>query len=274
MLENGEWNSRRLPKFKDGRSLIAARVRILLSDSVEPETEAETINLMAHGTISRIGDLSRVFKGGNSELMNGIARLCVLYEDLRLEMSEFKILHGKVIVDREPGMEYRVMYFLRRALATLIEFRGGLTTVLKTAEFKAAKDGLSGLDARSINDADTYLQKNWSLIKKLRNEFAGHVQMSGVEFAISKFSNETGRVTWHRGLGDGWTMGLECDFAGKILAGAIGKELQAGADAQTELRKALEVITPGYTHAQAAMCALVHAFLWDRFGSGNYPPRF
>jgi hypothetical protein len=235
-------------------------------DPVEDETEAETIDLMARGTFSRIGDLSRVFRGGSSDLMNGIARLSVLYEDLRLEMSEFKILHGRVIIDGEPGMEYRVMYFLRRALATLIEFRGGLTTITKTPEFKAAKAGLSELDARSINDADRYLQKNWPLIKELRNEFAGHIQMSGVEFAMSKFSNETGRVTWHQGLDDGWVMGLECDFAGKILAGAISSKLQGGTNVQAELRKALEVIIPGYTHAQAAMCALVHAFLWDRFG--------
>ena len=93
-------------------------------------------------SISRIGDLSRVFKGGNSDLMNGIARLSVLYEDLRLEMSEFRILHGSVIEHGQSGMEYRVMYFLRRALATLIEFGRGLTTVLMTVEFKAARAGL------------------------------------------------------------------------------------------------------------------------------------
>jgi hypothetical protein len=39
------------------------------------------------------------------------------------------------------------------------------------------------------------------------------------------------------------TMGLECDFAGKILAGVIGSKLQNGADVQAELRKALEVIS-------------------------------
>jgi hypothetical protein len=221
---------------------------------------------MARGTTSRFGELSRVFKGGQSELLNAIGRLSVLYEDLRLEMGEFRILHGKVIVANEPDMEYRVMYFLRRALATLIEFRGGLTTVTKTHEFKAAKAGLSELDARSIGDADKHLQTNWPRIKELRNEFAGHSQMPGVEFALSKFSNETGRVTWHRGVDDGWTMGLECDFAGQILAGAISSKLQGGTDVRTELRNALEIITPGYVHAQAAMCALVHAFLWGRFG--------
>jgi hypothetical protein len=45
-------------------------------------------------------------------------------------------------------------------------------------------------------------------------------------------------------------MGLECDFAGKILAAAIGSKLQDGADVQAELRKALEVISMGFNHAQ------------------------
>lgn len=216
------------------------------------------------GSITRFGKLSSIFQGGESELLNGIARLSVLYEDLRLEMDEFRILHGKVIVAGESGMEFRVMYFLRRAIATLVEFRGGLTTVTRTPEFKAAKWRMSALDSRCIADADRHLQQNWPQIKELRNEFAGHIQMPGVEFALSKFSDEVGKVTWDHSS-DGWTMGLECDFAGQVLAGAMGSRLPAGTDLQVELNKAIDVISQGFNHAQAALVALVHAFLWDRF---------
>jgi len=46
-------------------------------------------------TITRFGNLARVFKDGDSELLNGIARLSVLYEDLRLEIEELRVSHGK-----------------------------------------------------------------------------------------------------------------------------------------------------------------------------------
>jgi hypothetical protein len=103
---------------------------------------------MSRGTTSRFGELSRVFKGGQSDLLNGIARLAILYEDLRLEMEELRKLHGAAIVQGKSGMDYRVMYFLRRALATLVEFRGGLTTTIRTKEFRDARSGLSSLAAR------------------------------------------------------------------------------------------------------------------------------
>src|SRR5262249_31273982 len=84
-------------------------------------------------------------------------------------------------------------------------------------------------------------------------------------FALSHFKEEVGHVTWNRNS-DGWTMKLECDFAWQILAGAISSRLQAGTDVRLELHKALDILSKGFIHAQAAMCALVHAFLWDSFG--------
>lgn len=52
-------------------------------------------------------------------------------------------------------------------------------------------------------------------------------------------------------------MGLECDFAGRFLAGAIESKLQNGTEVQAGLTEALEVITGEHRYAQAAMCALV-----------------
>ena len=78
-------------------------------------------------------------------------------------------------------------------------------------------------------------------------------------------TNEVGKVTWNPDP-DAWTVGIECDFAGVVLAGVISSKLQSGGDVRAELRKALEIISQGLNHAQAAMGALVHAFLWDSFG--------
>lgn len=89
-------------------------------------------------SITRFGNLGRVFKEGESDLLIGIARLAVLYEDLRLELDALRAVQEKPDEERTSDDQYRVMYFMRRGLATLIEFRGGLTTVRLTPEFKSA----------------------------------------------------------------------------------------------------------------------------------------
>lgn len=217
------------------------------------------------GTITRFGKLGSVFKSGQSDLFNGIARLAVLYEDLRLEMGEFGQIYAAFVKNGAEAVDYRTMYYLRRSLSTLVEFRGALTTVRGTAEFKQAEASLPKRDAAYILKADQYLQTNWAQIKDLRNEFGSHIQMNGIKFALLNCDALVSRVTWNRSA-DGWTMGLECDFAGDLVAGAIGSKLQAGTDVLSELRKAIQIIADGFVHAQAATLGLVHAFLWDRFG--------
>ena len=70
---------------------------------------------------TRFGNLGRVFKDGESELLNGIARLSVLYEDLRLELEELRRVDAKPEEERTAADQYRVMYFLRRALSHDLE---------------------------------------------------------------------------------------------------------------------------------------------------------
>jgi hypothetical protein len=189
--------------------------------------------------------------------------LSVLYEDLRLELDALSKFSAKPEDARTSADEYRVMYFLRRGLSTLIEFGSGLATVSKTPEFKSTT--LAALDERYITQANQFLRAHWKRLKELRNEFGGHVKLSGVKFATEHFSNVVGSVTWNPAA-NGWSAALECEFAGHIAAGVIGSKLGAETDARGELREALSIVSEGFTHAQAAMVALVQAFLWRRFG--------
>ena len=216
-------------------------------------------------TITRVAELRRVFRGGQSDLLNAVARLAILYEDLRLEMREFQKSHTAVIELGEEDTENRVPYFLRRALETLVEFGSGLNTLRAMPEFKSASSSLTELDSKCISDADRFIQQNWARIKELRNGFAGHIHADAVAFAVKRLTNEVGKVTWNPDS-SGWTIGIECDFAGVLLAGVISSKFQSGVDVVLELRKALEVLSQGFNHVQAAMLALVHAFLWERFG--------
>ncbi len=59
-------------------------------------------------TITRVAGLKMVFKGGESELLNGICRLAILDEDLRLEMNEFHRLQETVVEEGLPDTDNRV----------------------------------------------------------------------------------------------------------------------------------------------------------------------
>ena len=95
--------------------------------------------------MTRYGNPRTVFQGGQSDLLNHVAQLSVLYEDLRLEMLEFRNLHARLVAEggSDPDREYRTLYFVRRALATLVEFRSGRSEACRTREFKQGKERLS-----------------------------------------------------------------------------------------------------------------------------------
>lgn len=94
---------------------------------------------------TRFGSLDRVFNYGTSDLLNRLARLSVLFEDLRIEWCGLP--ENISLGDLDTiGKDYRMNYFLRRSLVTLIEFRDGLTQVLYTNDFSRAKPTLSEMD--------------------------------------------------------------------------------------------------------------------------------
>jgi hypothetical protein len=199
----------------------------------------------------------------DTELFIGIARLSILFEDLRLEMAEFERQYDEIISRQDSRNLDRTPYYLRRAIGTLAEFGRGLNVVRRMDEFKNAQ--LSAMDEKYIIEADKFIQQNWKLIKDLRNEFGGHVQTEAVEFAVKHLTNEVGVVTWNPDP-EKWSIGIECDFAKILLAGASSSKFQSGSDVGEEFRRALAILTEGLHHVQFAMTALVHAFLWDRFG--------
>jgi hypothetical protein len=213
---------------------------------------------------TRFGDLGRVFKDDTSDLLNEVARLAVVYEDLRIEIAELRSIQQEYEKASLPIPEYRVIYFLRRALSSIVEFRGGLTKVRSGAEFKRAANNMSKITADHLFEAERYLNQHWGQLKEFRNELGGHVQLGGVKFATENLSGTVGSITWNSDS-DGLPMGLECNFAGQIVAGSMTSKLPAGsllADAQ----EVLEVIIGSFVYVQLAMCALAITFLWDRFG--------
>jgi hypothetical protein len=216
-------------------------------------------------TTSRCARLQRVFRAGESPLLNCVARLSVLYEDLRVEHGALQARESSLGEIDALGLHYRTMYFVRRSLGTILEFQGGLTQLTASPEFKASSPHLLNMDAEHIDAANRYFQNHVQRLKELRNEFGGHLKISAVEFATRNFGPEVvGRVTWDSSYSE-THLSLELHYANEVMAGVISSKLQ-GVDITNELANALTVIFDSYRHISGATAALVHAFLWERFG--------
>src|SRR5687768_4799976 len=72
-------------------------------------------------------NLRAVFWQGDRDFAVRVARLCVLYEDLRIEYHGAR---APAIADVDVlSAMYRQFYFIRRSLVTLIEFQGALSQI-------------------------------------------------------------------------------------------------------------------------------------------------
>src|SRR5262245_46529779 len=83
-------------------------------------------------------ELKSVFPGSlTKELDAHVARLAVLYEDLRTELygTESESIETLDLIDR-----YRSIYFLRRSIATLREFAEECRLLNECTHFQAIKD--------------------------------------------------------------------------------------------------------------------------------------
>jgi hypothetical protein len=145
-----------------------------------------------------------------------------------------------------------------------LEFRRVLTTLRRTEDFKRQIIFHPEVNTDELLPAEQYFQHNGARLKELRNEFGGHIQPAGVKFATGHVSDVTGKITMNRHC-DGWTLGLDCDFASHLVSAVITSKLQ-GIDYLQELRDAFKVIADGFNQVQAATAALVYLFLWSRFG--------
>lgn len=213
---------------------------------------------------TRIGNLGSVFAEGRSELLREIARICILYEDLRLEIEEIRLIWDRKNKPEE-GDDFRFTYFIRRALVTLMEFQSVVTAIRLTKEFKRAEPSIARSEADDILHVTQYFQRNGKRLNELRNEFGGHIQPAAVRFATEHLSDVVGKITMNRSM-RGWTLGLDCHFASSLVAGVISSKLASGTDAKQELRTAMDTINEGFVLVQPATAALVLCFLWDRFG--------
>ena len=105
-----------------------------------------------------------------------VAQIAVLYEDLRIELKGFE----KEFPDLQAiGENYRRNYFVRRSIATLLEFSDALTMLDQSPDWRPVKEGFTPEMTATWVKAMKYFKENHRYLKKIRNDFGGHFGFNG-----------------------------------------------------------------------------------------------
>jgi hypothetical protein len=229
------------------------------------------------GQIIRTAQLRRVFDGDKKRQFDAkLARVCVLFEDLRIEICGLheRSLPALDILDPknenwlapEQTGKYRQFYFIRRSLATLRDFEEALRLIIEDMN----NDPSLHLTFRGLTDeapgawdaAIQFFNTNRTLLQEMRNDIGGHFGHQAALNAISMLQPDAcGSIA----LVDD-DQKLRLHFAAEIAGTALLKHLPNGDIKEFEafLRDRL---TKGYRHAINCVYVLVREYLWERFRS-------
>ncbi len=198
-----------------------------------------------------------------------IARLCVLFEDLRIEITGFT-LSASDIEGAGPnvsafdisGNKARALYFLRRSIATCFEFAEAVR-LLDESSFQTIMSSFPVEEQNNWREAVLYFKnterKFWKLI---RNDVGGHFGTTAALFALESFlPGEDVTIEIRQVSSKGCTAIL--GFASEVAATALLRHLPGDTPDQ-KLKKLFEAVQMAYPLAIKAVEFIVGNHLWQR----------
>jgi hypothetical protein len=118
-----------------------------------------------------------------------MARLCILREDLLLEM--LGIYQRKIKPLDEHSVLWRQMFFWRSLVKTMWEMRQAIESLNTIPEFKRVLKRQPKSWQKKYLDMVKLLAKHQTLVGNIRNSLGGHVLSGTVEKALNEMSLDT-----------------------------------------------------------------------------------
>ena len=215
-------------------------------------------------THTRWAKLARVFSARHDkELHTLIACLCVLFEDLRIELAGMSEDHlGKL---DECGESGRRLYFLRRSIATLYEFATVLQELDQLPSFQRVKKQFNATADSHWTKAIRYFQKHTRYIARMRHHVGGHFGKQAAELAIVNLELDTTgalEIDFYRAGG-----GAKLQFASEIASTAMLCHVPGGSS-KVKARKMIRHAVIAYRKAAWAVDCVTLNYLWKSFSEG------
>jgi hypothetical protein len=206
----------------------------------------------------RVKRMNQLFRRG-SEYDAKVARVAVLYEDLRLE----NIAASEASIPRldGSGADLRQFYFIRRSIATVREFAEAVAMLNDDPDFVNLKERFDA-EASAMWTKSIRFFRRWNkYLRDIRNDFGGHFGYPPAWFAINHLSD--GAVSFEYAADLARQKG-NVRFKFEIVA--IGMHRHARAEKVADhFRLMFRLALAGFGHA--ARCAQIVAVydVWPRF---------
>lgn len=215
-------------------------------------------------SVTRSGTLATVFSvRTDKELHALMACLCVLFEDLRIELSGVQADDLGTL--DECNKSGRKFYFLRRSIATLHEFATAIQELDQLPSFQAIKADFNVVVAKHWVSAVVYFKDHANYIARMRNNVGGHFGRASAKAAIAHLLPDAAGslevIFTNRGGG------AKLFFANEIVAtGALYHV--PGSCVSAKSRRLVRHALVAFRKATRAVDCIVYAYLWERFGRG------
>jgi hypothetical protein len=223
---------------------------------------------------TRFGNVDRIFRiNSEKRLLDAqLARLCVLFEDMRIEITGMlEVSLPKLdILDPKPkygddaipqGLgKYRRLYFTRRSIATVREFTEALRLLDENDQFESVRAKFTEKQHRAWGEARSYFHKSMTAqIDAIRNDIGGHFGQSAALKAIVLFKPDN---LTKLEVVDGKDYRLH--FANEVVASALCAHLP-DQDPERYAEFLHDVMLKAYGHCVGCVKVLVEAELGNRF---------
>jgi hypothetical protein len=208
----------------------------------------------------RVKPLDRVFRRG-CELDARIARVAVLYEDLRLE--NLAMVEESIPTLDLTGREFRRSYFLRRSIATLYEFSEALLMLENTAGFETVKARFSSSEARDWSKSIRFFNRRGKRLADFRNDFGGHFGYRPSWFAVNNL-NDASVVLELASDSVRRKASVRFKFVSELVSIGMRRHARV-ADVSEHFRSMLRLSLGAYGHSARCAHQLAVHDLWARF---------
>jgi hypothetical protein len=125
----------------------------------------------------------------NDPIAASVARLCILREDLYLETMA--LLEESIPSLDKNSPPWRLMYFWRNSVRTLLEIRSALETLQRDRKFLNSFAAQPEQFQEAFNKLAQKIRTAHDLLKDVRNEIGGHVKLQAVKEALSNMDMDS-----------------------------------------------------------------------------------
>lgn len=191
-----------------------------------------------------------------------IARIAVLYEDLRIELTAAR-------AEEMPSLDvinarHRKTYFLRRAIGTLREFGEAIKFLQGQPEFRSIRRSFEDSEAIDWwNNSVEFFKNNFEYLQQIRNDFGGHFSRSAASHAIKKIDPSIiGKIeiNFHNGRAN-----PKAFFVDALVDEAMLKR-RGDKERQPYAAEMIDFAIRGFEHASMCVHVLLRFYLIPRFG--------